>query len=368
MTFIHHIETLAPGPGRTQSDLCEIMLGRTDDKRTRRYIKKAHADSGIQTRHSVLADFDKESPVPGIFRHADGSLKDPSTGERNEVFVNEAKRLLPELAGRAIDRCPGIGVDDITHVITVSCTGFFNPGPDLCLVDSLGLSSAVQRYQLGFMGCYAAIPALRMADQFCRADPSAVVLVTCIELCTLHMQSSGDLDSVVANSVFADGLAAALVSARQPAAGQRAFAISHFASGLAREGVNDMAWDIGDTGFKMILSKYVSRIIGAGIKEIVDAAFAASGRSADGIRTWAVHPGGRAILDTVESSLNLRPEDIAASRETLSRYGNMSSATILYVLAAVLHDPGTRDGESVCALAFGPGLTIETSVLDAVVS
>jgi predicted naringenin-chalcone synthase len=236
------------------------------------------------------------------------------------------------------------------------------------VIDSLGLSPGVQRYQLGFMGCYAAIPALRMADQFCRADPSAVVLVVCIELCTIHMQNREYLDSVVANSVFADGLAAVLVSGRPPVTGDRGFEMSHFASGIAREGAGDMAWDIGDHGFNIVLSKYVAKIIGAGIREIIDDAFIDSGRSPADIRTWAVHPGGRAILDKVESSLGLQAKQIEASRATFSRFGNMSSATILFVLAEILRNPDFRDGDSICAMAFGPGLTIETSILDALVS
>ena len=365
MAFIHHIETLVPKWSYAQSELCERMLERMINERTKRFIRKAYAESGIETRHSVLSDFQQESASPRLYRHPDGSMKSASTGERNAVYVEEAKRLIPQIALRTLENCPGISAAEITHVITVSCTGFFNPGPDLLLIDCLGLSPSVQRYQLGFMGCYAALPALRMADQFCCADPSAVVMIVCIELCTIHMQDKDDIDSVVANSVFSDGLAAVLVSSKMPT---RGFDISHFASSLAPEGVNDMAWDIGDHGFNIILSKYVSRIIGAGIRGIIDDAFAKSGLSPDDIRTWAVHPGGRAILDKVESSLGLLPEQIESSRATLSSYGNMSSATILFVLAEILRDPRTRNGENICAMAFGPGLTIETSILHAVVS
>lgn len=368
MPYISHIETLVPEPVYTQREVCDLMLRRATNGKTKRYIKKVYAESGIETRHSVLSDFNEGSTDPKLYRHADGTLKEASTGERNKVYVEEAKRLIPEIARKTLANCKGIDAEDITHVITVSCTGFFNPGPDLLVIDALDLSPSVQRYQLGFMGCYAAIPALRMADQFCRADPSAVVLVLCIELCTLHMQDRESLDSVVANSVFADGLAAAVVTNQRPTSGGRGFGISHFSSGIAREGVNDMAWDIGDHGFNIVLSKYVSRIIGAGIKGIIGDAFAGSGQLPSDIRTWAVHPGGRAILDKVETSLELRPDQIEASRATLARFGNMSSATILFVLSEILRGGEIRDGDSICAMAFGPGLTIETSILDAVVS
>lgn len=368
MAYIHHIETLVPEWSYSQCELSERMLERTSNERSKRFIKKAYAESGIETRNSVLSDFQENAAEPRLYRNPDGSMKSSSTGERNAVYVEEAKRLIPQIALRTLENCQGISAEEITHVITVSCTGFFNPGPDLLLIDSLGLSPSVQRYQLGFMGCYAAFPALRMADQFCRADPSAVVLVVCIELCTIHMQDKDDIDSVVANSLFSDGLAAVLVSAKKPASGSRGFEISHFASNLAREGANDMAWDIGDHGFNIILSKYVSRIIGAGIRGIIDEAFADSGTSTDEIVKWAVHPGGRAILDKVETSLGLLPEQIESSRATLSRFGNMSSATVLFVLAEILRDPNTKDRDSICAMAFGPGLTIETSILHAVVS
>lgn len=366
VSYIHHLETLVPNANHAQADLCELMLARTNDPRTRRIIRKAYAESGIDRRHSVLTDFQQDSASPRLYRHTDGSIRKTSTtGERNIVYIEEAKRLIPQIATNALRHCKGISANEITHVITVSCTGFFNPGPDLLVIDALGLSPGVQRYHIGFMGCYAAFPALRMADQFCRADPAAVVLIVCIEFCTIHMQDRDDMDAVVANSVFSDGLAAAVVAARKPASGARGFEINHFASALATEGANDMAWDIGDTGFNIILSKYVSRIIGSGIRGIIDDAFAKSPMKPDDIAQWAVHPGGRAILDKVESSLGLDPQQIEASRQTLARFGNMSSATILFVLEAILADPRTRNGDAVCAMAFGPGLTIETSILHA---
>lgn len=365
---IHHIETMVPGEKYRQSDLCECMIERTSDPRSRRIIQKAYAESAIHTRHSVLSDFQHDAVSPRLYRNPEGTIRrTASTGERNRIYTEEVKRIVPEVAKRAIENCPSIRAEQITHVITVSCTGFFNPGPDLLLIDCLGLAPTTQRYHLGFMGCYAAFPALRMADQFCRADPSAVVLIVCVELCTIHMQDRDDMDSVVANSVFADGAAAVLVTAAEPSPGSRSLRIAHYASGLAREGMDDMAWDIGDHGFNIVLSKYVSRIIGAGIRAIVDDAFATNGISPDSISKWAVHPGGRSILDKVESSLALRPDHLLSSREILSRYGNMSSATVLFVLADILQSSCLRDGESICAMAFGPGLTIETSILHALV-
>ncbi|MGB6222195.1 type III polyketide synthase [Haloferula sp.] len=366
MAYIRHLETLVPATRYSQEEICEVLVGRAQSERSRRYIKKALGESGIVNRHSVITDF--KNGEERLFTHADGSFREPSTGERNAVYVGEVRSLVPEIARRALANCPGISANEITHVVTVSCTGFFNPGPDLLVIEALNLSPTVQRYHLGFMGCYAAFPALRMAAQFCEADPLAVVLVVCVELCTIHMQTKEDLDSIVANSVFADGAAAAIVSAKAPGKGERCFGISRFASSLVREGANDMAWDIGDQGFNIVLSKYVSRIIGAGIRSIIDGVFAGSGMSPNEMLKWAIHPGGRAILDKVEGSLGLLPEQVGDSRATLAEFGNMSSATILFVLKRIIRDLETKDGDPICAMAFGPGLTIETSILHAVVS
>lgn len=367
MSYIRHIETIVPEHQYAQGEVSKVLMDRATSDRARRFIRKAYAESGIETRYSVLDDFKQHEGEERLFTEADGSPRDPSTGARNRVFVDEARRMVPEIARRTVAGCEGIGAEEITHVITVSCTGFFNPGPDLLVVDALGLSSTVQRYHLGFMGCYAALPALKMADQFCRADPKAVVMIICLELCTIHMQRGEELDAIVANSVFADGLSAALVTATPPASGERGYALGRFSSDLAREGADDMAWDIGDYGFNLVLSKYVSRIIGAEIQPMMEGILRGTDRTVEMIRTWAIHPGGRAILDKVESGLGLEAEQVAAVRTVLSRYGNMSSATILFVLDEILRGPDAAAGDSICAMAFGPGLTIETLILDALV-
>jgi len=247
----------------------------------------------------------------------------------------------------------------------VSCTGFYNPGPDYYIVRELGMSDATQRYHLGFMGCYAAFPALRMAAQFCQADPSAVVLVMCLELCTLHLQLTGAEDNLLANSLFADGAAAAIVSAREPAPGSAAYRLEGFRSALVASGEQDMTWRIGDQGFDIALSSYVPKIIGANIRELVGPALAAEGLALPDIDTWAVHPGGKSIIDQVQRSLGLSAEQVGASREVLRRCGNMSSATILFVLEEILGRASGKSPERVCAVAFGPGLTVEMATLAA---
>lgn len=245
------------------------------------------------------------------------------------------------------------------------------PGPDYVLVRELGLAPGTLRYHVGFMGCYAAFPALRMAKSFCEADPDAVVLVVSAELCTLHVRSSNEPDQIVASSVFADGAAAAIVTARElPAGPDDGFALDldFFESVLTPVGEQDMAWKIGDEGFEMILSSYVPKIIDEHITGALAPLLARDaslgGAPATDIAHWAVHPGGRSILDKVEAKLGLSEEQMTASREILHDYGNMSSATILFVLKAILESATPpKEGDRVCAMAFGPGLTVETGLM-----
>jgi predicted naringenin-chalcone synthase len=289
----------------------------------------------------------------------------PGTAARNDIFARESRSLSVELARKVLDRCPGIGPGDITHVVTASCTGFYNPGPDYYIVRDLGMPHSTQRYHLGFMGCYAAFPALRMAAQFCEARPEAVVLVMCLELCSLHLQMNGNEDCLLANSLFADGGGAAIVSAREPAPGRSAYRVGDFHSALVPSGEGDMAWRIGDRGFDIALSSYVPKIIGANIREFIEPSLAASGLAPPNVETWAVHPGGRSIIDQVQTTLALAPEQVRASREVLRDYGNMSSASILFVLRNILDGPSRGGREKVCAMAFGPGLTVEMALLEA---
>jgi predicted naringenin-chalcone synthase len=202
-----------------------------------------------------------------------------------------------------------------------------------------------------------------MARQFCLAQPDAVVLVVCLELCSLHMQMNPTPDSILANALFSDGAAVVLVSARQPDPGRPALVLSHFNSALAAEGVQDMAWEIGDRGFNLVLSSYVPDIIGANVKQLAEELLSVQDLSISSVPLWAIHPGGRAILDKVEESLGLEPWQIEASRAVLRDCGNMSSATILFVLERILARCG-HEPAHVAAMAFGPGLTIESGLFE----
>jgi predicted naringenin-chalcone synthase len=363
--WVHRIETILPEFSFSQEQACLKMQEWFKDDRTRRILRVLYRQSGIERRHSVITNFDGNEGASFFKTGPDALPQGPGTAARNDIFTRESRSLSVALAGKVFDRCPGIGPKDVTHVVTASCTGFYNPGPDYYIVRDLGMRYSTERYHLGFMGCYAAFPALRMAAQFCEARPEAVVLVLCLELCSLHLQMIGKEDSLLANSLFADGAGAAIVSAREPAPGRNAYRIGDFHSALVPGGEGDMAWSIGDRGFDIALSSYVPKIIGANIREFIEPSLAASGLAPADVETWAVHPGGRAIIDQVQTSLALRPEQVRASREVLRDYGNMSSASILFVLRNILERPSRSDVEKVCAMAFGPGLTVEMALLEA---
>ncbi|MFD2338991.1 type III polyketide synthase [Clavibacter tessellarius] len=367
-----------------------------------RLVSAAFGASGIRTRHTVIrelgtapgmagasaeaAEPEAADEPPVYYDRTTGRILTPGTGARNDTYIREAPALLLGAARQAVEQAGGIEASDVTHVVTVSCTGFYAPGPDYAVVRGLGLGASTQRFHLGFMGCYGAFPALRMASQFCAADPEAVVLVVCVELCSLHLHSSGDADTIVASSVFGDGAAAAIVTARPAPAGSTVLDLDAFETVLTPVGEDDMAWTIGDQGFDMILSSYVPKIIDDHITGALEPLWAQvpalAGVAPAEVEDWAIHPGGRSILDRVEDRLALSPAQLQASRSTLAEVGNMSSATVLFVLARILHrtppadvpgldradlaapvaTPGAGAGR-VCAMAFGPGLTVETALM-----
>lgn len=363
--WIQQIETMTPGTCYSQEYASAKMQEWTDDERRKRMIRVLYQKSGIAQRYSVIASFDQGLPGDFFPPGKDGRRRELSTAERNAIYTRESQRLSVELARRVIANCPAIAAQDITHVVTVSCTGFCNPGPDYHIVNELGLSPATERYNLGFMGCYAAFPGLRMAKQFCEANTAAVVLVMCLEMCSLHLQLGGEEDTMLANSLFADGAAAVIVSARNPLDDQACYRLDAFHSSLIPSGKGDMAWTIGDRGFDIALSSYVPKIIGANIHSAVLPLLASRNVSLAEIDTWAVHPGGKAIVDKVVESLELDERQVAAARKVLREFGNMSSATILFVLQEILKRPDAPRQEDVCAMAFGPGLTVEMGLLQA---
>jgi predicted naringenin-chalcone synthase len=365
---VRTIATAVPETVLVQSEAQEVFA--TQEGLTRlgeRLVRTSFGSSGIETRRSAIEDFDLTvaGREPVFYDPEAGQLLNPGTRVRNELYISEAGRLYVDAARRVLDSDPGIEAADITHVVTVSCTGFYAPGPDYQIVRELGLSPRTLRYHIGFMGCYASFPALRAALSFCEADPNAIVLVVSVELCSIHVRSSNDPDQIVAASVFGDGAAAAIVSARELQG--PALRIDALGSELTPVGEHDMAWTIGDEGFEMVLSASVPKIIDNYIEGAIEPVLtdepALNADPAANIRHWAIHPGGRSILDKVESRLGLDERQLVPSRDILREYGNMSSATIMFILKRILEDEANGSGERVFAMAFGPGLTVETGLL-----
>lgn len=345
-----------------QSDVLDFMLEAVPaEERLRRYVRRIYGRSGIEFRHSVLDDL-APSPVRPFFRrNGGGEWRAPTTGQRNAIFVRESRPIFSGVARSALSGS-GFTAEEVTHVVTVSCTGFYNPGPDYFIVKELGLRPDTDRIHVGFMGCYGMFPALKIAEAVCRSDTSAVVLVACVELCTLHIQLKASADALLAGSLFADGGGAMIVSAQRPRSGGPSLEIGLLASRLLPDSEGDMAWSVGDDGFDIVLSAYVPRVIEGHIRPAIDDLLACAGLDAGHIHRWAIHPGGRAILDRVASALRLAPPALAVSRAVLRDYGNLSAATLFFVLDAMLHEPPVADGERICAVAFGPGLTAETGL------
>ena len=345
-----------PGLPIPQSEIARFMkLAHQLDEVEGRKLGFLYRMSGIESRHSVLNDFDKLSVEDFSFFPSNQTLSPfPGTKARMEVFQTTAPDLAAEAALSCLNQV-GETSGSLTHLILVSCTGMVAPGVELQLMEKLGLSDAVERYCIHFMGCYAAFTGLKLADKILRAEPEAKVLVVSVELCTLHFQKEYSEDNILANSLFGDGAAAALVMNSE-----KGLKINSYLSQVLREGEQDMAWGIGDFGFEMRLSKYIPNLLDQGIRQLKET-FERKFRLSQ-IRNFAIHPGGKQILQKVQEAFGLGPEVNLHSMEVLRKFGNMSSATILFVLDRMMKDADVQG--DILSMGFGPGLTLETLHLE----
>lgn len=327
----------------------------------RRALEELYRRSGIRQRHSVLLEpaAAGRAPTQSFYPSAaDAGNDGPSTEKRMQRYQQQAEPLA-RAACRQAFHSSGWAPRQVTHLITVSCTGFGSPGYDLGLVESLGLSCDVARTHVGFMGCHAVMNALRVATAFAQADAGARVLVCAVELCSLHQQYFASAQQIVANALFADGAAAALVArGRGATAGWR---IAAQKSWILPDTAELMQWRIGDHGFEMTLSNKVPDVIRTRLGEPLNSWLAACGLSVRDIRSWAIHPGGVRILSACAEGAGFETALLAASRHILSNYGNMSSPTVLFILERLRE---TTQPRPCVMLAFGPGLTIEAALLE----
>jgi predicted naringenin-chalcone synthase len=340
--------------------IAEMLCCRTAEQAT--FIPAIYAGSGIVTRHicfgrDVVRDVLDGTRFTGspFLPTGDPDDRGPTTRERMAVYEKEAPELALRASAKALSES-GILPAGITHLVTVSCTGFTAPGFDIALINELGLSQDVQRTHVGFMGCHAALNGLRVANAYAGSDPAARVLVCAVELCSLHYHYGWDPPKVVANALFADG-AGAVVGTRSRANG--AWRLIASGSHLVPEAAEAMTWTIGDHGFGMTLSKKIPELIAANLRPWLEGWLGKHGLRVPEVRSWAVHPGGPKILDAVGAALGLPAEAVWASREVLAEHGNMSSATVLFILQRLIE----RGASGPCvAVGFGPGLNVEVAL------
>ncbi len=342
---ITRIATAAP-PCDVHAAFVDYAYGTLHSERSRSLFRHMARRSGIEHRYSYI-EVSNEPSGAGLNGHTlfrSGGF--PGTARRMELFEQFAPRLLR----CALDR---LALDDeerrsIGHVIVTCCTGLFAPGLDFAAVEHLGLDPGTERTMVGFMGCYAAINGLKLARHIVRSQPETSVLLINLELCSLHFQETQELEQVLSFLLFADGCAASLIRA-----GSSGFILDNFRAVAVPQTRELIQWRIGDAGFNMNLSSRVPGELRKALHEV--ATELDPGRDMD---LWAVHPGGRSILDAVDGGLELAPDKLAASRAVLRDYGNMSSATVMFVLEQLMRT--ARPGQSGCAMSFGPGLIAET--------
>jgi predicted naringenin-chalcone synthase len=322
------------------------------------------AHSGVRRRHSVLLSEDcLELPVPQAFYPDAGRGRGPTTGRRMQEYEASAPPLAIAASQTALADS-GLAPADVTHVVSVSCTGFTAPGIDMALVAGLGLKPTVERTHVGFMGCHGAINGLKVARGCLGAEPDGRVLVCCVELCTLHFYMDWDPEKIVANALFADGAAAVVCETAADPGRDRTKAADNWrlaAVGTVRipDSATAMSWRIGDFGFEMGLSRRIPELIGLHLRSWLQGWLDRQGLALADVASWAVHPGGPKILDAVELALSLPASALEHSRTVLAEHGNMSSPTVLFILDRLRRQNAPRP---CVALGFGPGMVVEAAL------
>jgi len=333
--------------------------GCTSDEQQRQ-LKALYRLTRVKTRHSVVLESDSRDGIPrrsffpAMQNDAD---RGPTTAERMARYEKDAPPLAAR-AARAALADAGLEAGAVTHVVTVSCTGFAAPNFDVGLIRDLGLRRTVARTHVGFMGCHGALNGLRVAKAYADSIPDACVLVCSVELCSLHYQYGWNGDWLVANAIFADG-AAAIVGGGQPRSPSDEWMLSASGASLLEDSAELMAWRIGNHGFEMSLSARVPGVIERELRPWLDGWLASQGTPVDQIASWALHPGGPRILEACAQAIGIKREDYAVSQEVLGEFGNMSSPTIIFILDRLRRRHAPRP---CLAIGFGPGLAVEAAL------
>lgn len=362
MSKIVSIATAVPPYKHQQEDIYSfadnIYSRDTQDSRKLKYL---YHHSGIQTRYSSIPDYSTTKNDRQFYEKTADLEPFPDLEKRMQWYANTAAPL----SIKAITDCieGKIKPTDITHLITVSCTGMSAPGLDLEIMEAMDLPLTTFRTSVNFMGCYAAIHALKIADAICKSEKQANVVMVCTELCTLHFQKEISADNITSTLLFADGSAAALIQHTDTSL--KGMEIKNFFSEVAFKGKKDMSWQLSSKGFLMTLTGYVPDLVKEDFNNLVNKALLNAALTKADISHWCIHPGGKKILEAIEKSTGLCKQCLQYSYDVLRDYGNMSSPTILFVLHKIfnqLQQTNTDKKQTIFAAAFGPGLTMETFI------
>ena len=394
-SFLHSIGTALPTRSITQTasaELASTLCCETDQQR--KLVSALYRRTGVRTRHSVLLEEDSltgevvadpeesvkhngsaavngnshpstdvlllDQPAQSFYWPAVDTLdRGPTTDQRIRAYRRSAKDLALESSVDAL-RTSAIDANQITHLVTVSCTGFQAPGVDWALIEGLGLPKNVARTHVGFMGCHGAMNGLRVAKAFADSDPNARVLVCAVELCSLHQQYGWDHGRIVSNALFADGSAAVVVSSNAADCTNDSIELSSTYSEIIPDTEDMMTWTVGDHGFEMYLSAEVPEIIRRSTRDPLNRWLSQFDLSLDQIQSWAVHPGGPRILNACAEALQIDNDGLVASRKVLAQCGNMSSPTVLFVLRELM---ASGRQTPTLMLGFGPGLAMEAALI-----
>ena len=341
------IETGVPANQYAQPEVLDYFLELQGEKRRERAIQAIFEKAGVGFRHMVV--------------ESDYYNQPRSTQARNDLYMTEAVPLGQQVICAGLDQS-GFKPTDIDDLMVVSCTGLSIPGLDLQLAGLLRMRPDLHRTCILGMGCYGAFPGMRRASEAVKANPGSLALMLSIELCSLHLQFDPSSENVVSTALFADGAAMALIGDEAAASrvqGTLGPCIIDARTHCDYSTLDHMSFKVTDTGFRMYLSSYVPDLLAAQVGDFVDGLLTANHLRREDVRYWGVHPGSTKIVDLVQAQLGLSDEQVEPSHHVLYNYGNMSSATILFVLDHIQRCNHPEADEYGVLLAFGPGLTME---------
>ncbi len=362
MSKIVSISTALPSFRHKQKDILGFMQNAyAMNEAGKRKLQFLYRQSAIESRYSVLPDY-SVSPQGWQFYPPSENLEPfPDL----ELRMKWYDKMAPVLSVNSIEKCINqkIKKDQITHLITVSCTGMSAPGLDLQIMEMMNLPNNMVRSSVNFMGCYAAVHAMKLANAFCKNDKNAKVIVVCTELCTLHFQKEMSEDNITSGLLFGDGSSAILVLHDHNK--MEGLQMKNFYSEVDFNGKDSMSWQLSSSGFLMKLSGYVPLLMEQDFIRLFNNALQNAGMHKEDILYWCIHPGGKRVLSAIEKSVSITEDDLKYSYKVLNNYGNMSSPTILFVLKEIMeHLKNKKEKKiNIFGAAFGPGLTMETFIL-----